>query len=564
MSTFPFKRKRVAVFPPPRCDSEGRLLDSLAELYPVDFVRGGEIGRERMDAAVFFPEAWGLSDRVFECGVSSFRFACTGRGTLLPADARVTFSPSAALHVALRNAPVPLGADTRVPELTAGDGDIPLACHGSVRLWQFRPRGPAEMHTSAVAPPEVRGEQLLWSWLRPADWAALLPLAHFLRGVTAEADWSPGPTQACFIFDDPNLHSVRYGYLDFTELAHESLAHKYHVALATVPLDSWYAAPAAVEVFLKSRDRLSLLIHGNDHVANELAREPSPDEALSILAQALQRVDRFERRTGLKVARVIAPPHGGCSRTMLEQMLRLPFEGVCTSVGSLVQSHHGSFPLGFGLSPVSFLAGGFPILRRWDLHYGLAPLRFAAFLNQPIIPYGHHHDCANGVGRLAEVADTVNSWGPTTWTDPESIFRGQYRTKIDGELLHVEMCSRRIHVAIPPAVSWVMAHAPAGVDGEAFKVGAPLGAAGTGPYGLGVPIPLAGSALLELSMVSHSLVDPFKVPRPGYKIWAPIRRALAILRDRLAPMVRRPARPSGSPGKMTTEQHTASPTENGL
>lgn len=551
MSGFPFKRKRVAVFPPRRCDSEVRLLASLAELYPVDFVRGGEIARERMDAAIFFPEAWGLSERVFQCGVSSFRFACTDRGTLLPADASVTFSHNAALHVALRNAQIPLGCDTRVPELTACEGDLPLAYHGSIRLWQFRPRDAAELHTSAVAPPEVRGEQLLWSWLRPADWVALFPLVHFLRRVTADADWSPAPTQACFMFDDPNLHSVRYGHLDFTELAHESLAHKYHVALATVPIDGWYAAPTAVELFRKNRACLSLLIHGNDHVANELAREPSPDEALCILAQAIQRVDRFERRTGLKVARVIAPPHGGCSRTMLEQMLRLPFEGVCTSVGSLVHLHQGSFPLGFGLSPTSFLAGGFPMLRRWDLHYGLGPLRLASFLGQPIIPYGHHHDCADGVGRLAKVADTVNSWGPTTWTDPESILRGHYRTKRDGELLHVEMCSRRVHAAIPRGVSWVMAHAPAGVDDGAFKVGAPLGAAGTGPYGLGVPIPVEGSAYFELNMLSGSLVDPFKLRRPGYRIWAPVRRALAIIRDRLTPIVRNPARhtPVPQPGQ---------------
>jgi hypothetical protein len=270
-----------------------------------------------------------------------------------------------------------------------------------------------------------------------------------------------------------------------------------------------------------------------------LGREHSPDEALRVLAQALKRVHRFERRTGLRIGTVIAPPHGRCSESMLAQMLRLPFEGVCTSVGALLHSYQGDLPLHFGLSPVSLLAGGFPMLRRWDLHYGLAPLRLAAFLGQPIISYGHHQDCADGLGHLAEIAETVNSWGCTTWTDPESILRGHYRTKRDGELLHVQMWSRRVHVRVPEDVSSVMVHVPLRDDAcQVREVTGGWSVVDPEACAAGVPIRVAPSTVLDLNISSRCSVDPASVGRPRYRVWPVMRRTLAIGRDRLTPILR--------------------------
>jgi hypothetical protein len=539
MSATPLKRKRIAVFPGSRWHTESRLLASLAELYPIDFVPESESGFERMDGALFFSEEGTQAEQAFERGVSSFLFDGASPRVALSANATVSFSSHPRLHAAFRNAQIPLGSASTAAKLNPADPEITLASYDSLNLWLFRSSGKAELHRTAIEPSHLRDDQLLWAYLRPDNWVALFPLMHFLRRVTAKADWSPAPTQACFMFDDPNLHSVRYGHLDFLQVARECLAHKYHVAVATIPLDAWYAAPNVVELFHKYTGLLSLLIHGNDHVANELARERSPDEALRVLAQALKRMDRFERRTRLSVGRVIAPPHGGCSESMLAQMLRLPFEGVCTSVGSLAHSYQGSFPLHFGLSPVSFLAGEFPMLRRWDLHYGLVPLRLAAFLGQPIIPYGHHGDCAGGVGQLAEVADTVNGWGPATWTDPVSILRGHYRTKRDGELLHVQMWSRRVHVTVPEGVSHVMVHAPVrGDSSEACEVTAARSAVDAQVCAPGVPIRVAPSTVLELSISRRLSVDPAGVSRPRYRVWPTIRRTLAIGRDRLTPILR--------------------------
>src|SRR5437588_776228 len=85
---------------------------------------------------------------------------------------------------------------------------------------------------------------------------ALLALVHFLREVSAEHRWTPPPLRASFIVDDPNLHWPSYGFLRYRELVAHADAHGYHVALATVPLDGWFAHPAAARLLRERADRL--------------------------------------------------------------------------------------------------------------------------------------------------------------------------------------------------------------------------------------------------------------------------------------------------------------------
>ena len=108
-------------------------------------------------------------------------------------------------------------------------------------------------------------------------------------------------------------------------------ANGYHVSFATIPLDLWWASQKAVSLFANRVDLLSLLVHGNDHVFRELDRTQSDRERAEALAQALRRVDRFERRYGVPIARVMAPPHGACSHATAAALLRSGFEALCVS-----------------------------------------------------------------------------------------------------------------------------------------------------------------------------------------------------------------------------------------
>ena len=529
------KRKRVAIFPGSRFDAERRLLATLAELYPLEFVRGEQSAPERVEGAICFPEAWGWSDRLFKRGINSFQFAQQSSDISLAAEAGVRFASHATLHAAFKGAEVPLGGEIRAANLRVDNGDVPLAYRASTVLWKFRPGDEAELHTTAVAPPALADEQFLWSHLVPENWIGLFPLLHFLRRVSAEVDWSAAPCRACFIFEDPNLHSSRYGYLDFVELARQASEHNYHAALATVPLDAFYAASRTVELFRASRDRLSLLIHGNNHIRNELCCEYSGEDGLCMLAQSLIRIRHLESKTRLRVSRVIVPPHGRCSASMMSQMVRLGFEAVCSSVQPIVRCNRSEdLPLSFGLSPASLVAG-LPVIRRYDLRYGILQLRFAAFLGQPLLPYGHHQDCASGLSPLGDVADAVNTWG-STWCTMEEIVRSRFRTKREGELLHVELCARQVAFCVPPGVNLIVIHSAlcppdkcdvtvtCGRGGEIFHCPPRT------------PLRVAPSAALTLKISAQCRIDPATLRKPAWEVWPPLRRGLAIARDRLMPM----------------------------
>lgn len=82
MSVTPFRQKRVGVFPRLRFQSESRLLSSLASLYPVNFSPEGEIGFDRMDAAVFFPDKKMVASRDFVHDLSSFFSRCSSQNRL--------------------------------------------------------------------------------------------------------------------------------------------------------------------------------------------------------------------------------------------------------------------------------------------------------------------------------------------------------------------------------------------------------------------------------------------------------------------------------------------------
>ena len=89
-----------------------------------------------------------------------------------------------------------------------------------------------------------------------------------------------------------------------------------------------------------------------------------------------------------------------------------------------------------------------------------ARIGLAAFLNQPIIPHGHHQDCAGGLDLLAHVANEINSLGEVIWSDLTSISRSNYLTRRVAETLFVKMLSRRISVQLDESVKEIVVERP--------------------------------------------------------------------------------------------------------
>ncbi len=211
---------------------------------------------------------------------------------------------------------------------------------------------------------ELGEGQTLRDHLCPGSFMGVLPLLHFLETLLSDQGWKLPAPRAAFVIDDPNLHWPSYGFLKYPQLAEHASRHGYHLAFATVPLDGWRVDARAVATMREHPSALSLLIHGNDHVARELAGLGSDRQAEAGMAQALRRIAALERASGLSVARVMAPPHGVCSEEALRAMFRLGFEAACIS---------RPYPWRDGLPAPSPLAGWHPA----ELVAGGIPLRRA-------------------------------------------------------------------------------------------------------------------------------------------------------------------------------------------
>ena len=58
---------------------------------------------------------------------------------------------------------------------------------------------------------------------------------------------------------------------------------------------------------------------------------------------------------------------------------------------------------------------GLPVILRhlFNKDEALTELLVSAFLDQPLIPYGHHQDFAEGYGRLTEIVRRLGTFGTT-------------------------------------------------------------------------------------------------------------------------------------------------------
>lgn len=396
----------------------------------------------------------------------------------------------------------------------------------------------------ALPIPRLMDGERPFNYLNGEHFIQLLPLLHFLRQVTSTMGFERPPLRACFMFDDPNLHWSSYGFISFSELARLAAKHRFHVAFATVPLDAWWFSRSAVRCFRDHPDHLSLLIHGNDHLHAELGSPRSPDDFLGLLAQALRRIDRLERQTGLRVARIMAPPHGACSETALSCMHALGYQGACISPGSLrrwVDGH--AWEPSFGLDLAELVGEGFPVIPRMRLSDACEPqLVISAFLDRPLILVGHHDTLNRGIDLLVRISDLVNSLGHVNWCTPETLLSSNFSTQKQDSRLTVFPHSPLVRCKVPEGIQSLIVPA-------AHYSGAPVSAVGKGdvrvlgetglqrePTPVGTPLRVSPGEEIEFRAARTAPVDFRNVAAVLPPLWAVPRRILCEARDRLMPV----------------------------
>lgn len=499
-----------------------RLFAALEAAFPVAF-RGWVPGDADADAVI------AIGDDALTTDLRPTFVVC-GDGELGAPVEDVTLSDHAGVDETVRGAVL---CDRLVgAPLPADDGLDVLAVALDGPVWT-RTRGPAEVHRVRCALPELGPDNVLYALLSQRPIAAVA-LVHFLRALAAEGGWRAQPLRAAFVFDDPNLRWRSYGFIDYRRLLEHADAHGYHAAMAMIPLDAGRPHRATVSLFATRRDRLSLVVHGNDHIKQELLATADGDGALATAAQALRRIERFERRSGLRVDRVMMPPHGLCSEDVARALAIVGFDALCAIHPRPWTERPPSAPLLAAWQPADFVAGC-PVIPRIPLSSSQADIALRAFLRHPLVVYGHHEDVAGGLEPLAEAAAKVNRVGDVRWTSVGEIAQSNYAERLSGDRLVIAPYARRLRV-VPPAGAQVLAvQEPEDARGGPGMRGWSLGSDPTvRPFGAEAPLTSDGTLDVRLHGVGD--VDANRVAAPTWRPWPKLRRAATEMRDRMLPL----------------------------
>jgi hypothetical protein len=521
----------VAVRPGEALAARSRLVASLEAAFPVSF-KPASGGRIAADAVISVGDRDGLAgDR--ELPVSPLPTLAIGDRPLPQSDATdVLLSDSDSMDPRLRG--ISVRDSVQVPGLEAAGGSQEvLATIGTEPAWT-KSRGPAPVHRLRSSLPELSEEQSLRDLFERRA-LTLVALIHFLRELTAIDAFRPPGLRATILFDDPNLRWRTYGFIDYRALLAHADAHGYHAAMAMIPLDGWLQHRPTVELFRRRADRLSLVLHGNNHLARELMASTDYADAVATAAQAMRRAERLEARYGLRMDRVMTPPHGMCSAAVARALGALGFDALCAiHPFPWTERAPADRPLA-GWDPAEF-ACGCAVIPRIPLTTAFSELAFRAFLDQPLVLYGHHDDLSGGLDLLSETVSRVNRLGEIRWTSLGEIAATNYASRQEGSTMRIRPYSHRLRIDVPEGVDSVVIAEPRGSGDELSA--RPAEDSQSVPLGSSFN---CGEGALEVRLRPASHIDPSSVPSPAPRIWPILRRAATEVRDRLRPLL-----PAGS------------------
>ena len=266
-------------------------------------------------------------------------------------------------------------------------------------------------------------------------------------------------------------------------------------------------------------------------------------DAVSLAAQAQRRVEAFGRRTGVAVDRVMVPPHEACSQATLSGLRRCGFEAITMTRpypwvefephSWLARPEDAGALVGWG--PAEFVEGVPVLLRHPIAGRSIAELTLRAFLDQPLVLYGHHEDALGGPGALLEAVEEVNRIAPANWCSLKEIAATSFETRRDGSRLAVRLLARRAQIEIPAGVEELAVELPE-VGMEPDRQTLRIAEEEIHP---GEPLAVEPGNSVEIALSPLDAIDPGTVPAPRRRPLAIARRLASEGRDRLQPLTGR-------------------------
>lgn len=255
----------------------------------------------------------------------------------------------------------------------------------------------------------------------------------FLRYAGRDKVWHSPGDYANLTIDDLWLREP-YGHVNYKDLLQQAQQHNFHVTIAFIPWNFDRSQPAVVSLFRAHPDRLSICVHGNNHIHQEFGpfEEHPLDKQVEDIEQGLARMQRFKQLTGIPYNKVMVFPHSISPEATFSSLKRANF---LATANSLNVPSDAIAPAGaeFALRTATLHFATFPSLRRYSAENDIPRPQLAidAFLGNPMLFYVHESFFASGINAFNRTADIVNQIQPDTqWRNLGDIMQHLYLEKL--------------------------------------------------------------------------------------------------------------------------------------
>jgi hypothetical protein len=260
----------------------------------------------------------------------------------------------------------------------------------------------------------------------------------FLRYAGGDRVWHSPGDYANLTIDDLWLREP-YGHVNYEELLQQTQEHNFHATVAFIPWNFDRSQPAVVSLFRAHPDRLSICVHGNNHIHQEFGpfEEHPLEKQVQDIEQGLARMERFKQLTGIPYDPVMVFPHSVSPQATFAALKSANFLATANSL-NVPSDTVAPSDAEFALRTATLHFATFPSLRRYSAENDIPRPQLAidAFLGNPMLFYVHESFFASGIDAFNRTADTVNQIQPgTEWQSLGDIVQHLYLEKLrdDGD-----------------------------------------------------------------------------------------------------------------------------------
>ncbi|MFX1326278.1 MAG: hypothetical protein ACFE8N_15110, partial [Promethearchaeota archaeon] len=235
----------------------------------------------------------------------------------------------------------------------------------------------------------------------------IIPVLMYIKNNFGYKCWKSNKNYACLIIDDPLL-TPKYGFLDFKKLLHLMNQYRFHANIAFIPWNYKRSDPIISKLFVKKKDKLTISIHGCDHIQNEFGSNNLSE--LNIKVQlAKRRMKIHYEKTGIEFDHVMVFPQGVFSSQAIKI---LKYNNLLAGINTEVITY-GQNENKIEISQLLQIAitkyDSFPVFVRRYPSEGIENFAFDIFMGKPCLIVVHHGFFKRGYEELISLIQKINT-----------------------------------------------------------------------------------------------------------------------------------------------------------